>query len=78
MKGFWGGRCEKYYADVKVFNPHAPLTAPLLQGLFIIAMVISRSVHMKVRCSLVLLLFLSSLQQVGWLIKLLCYTNALF
>ena len=22
--GFWGGRCEKTYIDVKVFNPHAP------------------------------------------------------
>ena len=22
--GFWGGRCEKSYVDVKVFNPHAP------------------------------------------------------
>ena len=22
--GFWGGRCEKTYVDVKVFNPHAP------------------------------------------------------
>ena len=21
---FWGGRCEKTYIDVKVFNPHAP------------------------------------------------------
>ena len=24
MNGFWGGRCEKSYVDVKVFNPHAP------------------------------------------------------
>ena len=24
MCGFWGGRCEKTYIDVKVFNPHAP------------------------------------------------------
>ena len=22
--GFWGGRCEKTFVDVKVFNPHAP------------------------------------------------------
>ena len=22
--GFWGGRCEKTYIDIKVFNPHAP------------------------------------------------------
>ena len=22
--GFWGGRCEKTYVDVKVFNPHTP------------------------------------------------------
>ena len=24
MNSFWGGRCEKSYADVKIFNPHAP------------------------------------------------------
>ena len=24
MNDFWGGRCEKFYVDVKVFNPHAP------------------------------------------------------
>ena len=24
MCGFWGGRCERTYIDVKVFNPHAP------------------------------------------------------
>ena len=24
MNGFWGGRCEKSYVNVKVFNPHAP------------------------------------------------------
>ena len=24
MCGFWGGRCEKTYIDVKAFNPHAP------------------------------------------------------
>jgi len=24
MNGFWGGKCEKSYVDVKVFNPHAP------------------------------------------------------
>ena len=24
INGFWGGRCEKTYTDVKVFKPHAP------------------------------------------------------
>ena len=24
VNGFWGGRCEKTFLDVKVFNPHAP------------------------------------------------------
>ena len=24
IDGFWGGRFEKSYVDIKVFNPHAP------------------------------------------------------
>ena len=24
MNGFWGGKCEKSYVDVKVFDPHVP------------------------------------------------------
>ena len=24
VNGFWGGRCERTFLDVKVFNPHAP------------------------------------------------------
>ena len=28
MYGFLGGRCEKSYVDVEVFNPDAPITAP--------------------------------------------------
>ena len=29
--GFWGGRCEKTYIDVKVFNHHAPSNRHQLQ-----------------------------------------------
>ena len=26
MNGFWGGRCEKTFLDVKVFNPYVAST----------------------------------------------------
>ena len=79
MNGFWGGRCEKSYVDVKIFNPHAPTNrSSASRSIYRHHKNVKKCAYMKlefVGLSMAPLLLLSSLQRLGWLIKPLCFTN---